>query len=175
MNASQVVTGANLVVAAAYLAIAYLVLAGLAKTRQLPVNRLGLATGLIFLTGAVHHGAVAIASEWQWPAAVWDLLSAAVATYYLSLRGQYASAGMFDDMRARQQQALEINDNIVQGLARVKWALEGNRLVEAHTAADQTLADAQKMVTDLLMAESGDGTLESGRLRRDAPAGAPAG
>ena len=71
--------------------------------------------------------------------------------------------------QARQRAALEINDNIVQGLARVKWALEGHRPQEAQAAADETLAEAQKMVTDLLMSDATDGALEAGRLRRDVP------
>ena len=73
--------------------------------------------------------------------------------------------------RARERQALEINDNIVQGLARVKWALEGHRPEEAQAAADETLAEAQKMVTDLLMSDTSDGALQAGQLRRDLPAG----
>ena len=52
--------------------------------------------------------------------------------------------------RTRRRQALELNDCIVQGLARVKWALEARRPEEARDAADHTLAEAQKMVSDLL-------------------------
>ena len=51
---------------------------------------------------------------------------------------------------ARRRQALEINDNIVQGLTRVKWALEAQRHDDARAAADETLAEAQEMVTGLL-------------------------
>ena len=196
MSTWQVVTAANLFVAAAYAAISFIVIRGLAKTRQLRSNPLGLATGLIFLTCAVHHGshslhmllpslgvqdahALAMREAWHWPSAGWDIFSALVAIFYLSLREKYAgllaTAGMFEDMRARERQALEINDNIVQGLARVKWALETRRDGEAQTAADRTLAEAQKMVTDLLMAQSPDGVLQAGRLRRATPAGvAPA-
>ena len=51
-----------------------------------------------------------------------------VALYYLSLRGSYASvlrgAQLFEDMKVRERQALEINDNIVQGLSVAKYALE---------------------------------------------------
>lgn len=77
------------------------------------------------------------------------------------------------EARERERQALQINDNIVQGLARVKWALEAHQYEEARAAADRTLAQAQKMVTDLLMAQGGlDEELDVARLRRDAPAGA---
>lgn len=193
MSPWQVVTGLNLVIAGAYLAIAAIVLGGLGRTRQLPSNRLGLATGLIFLTCAAHHAAhavhlllpslgvddptaLALRAGWPWPNAALDLMTAVVAAAYLSLRGRdgrpAADAGMFADVRARERQALEINDNLVQGLARVKWALEAKRADEAHAAADETLAEAQRMVTDLLESTAADGTPAIGRLRRDAPAGA---
>ena len=71
--------------------------------------------------------------------------------------------------RARRRQALEINDNIVQGLTRVKWALEGHRLKEAQAAADETLAEAQRMVTELLTSDSPDGALRADRPGREEP------
>jgi hypothetical protein len=82
------------------------------------------------------------------------------------------AAGSGDELSARERQALQINDNIVQGLARVKWALEAGNVEAAKLAADETLGEAQRMVTDLLMSKSGDGSLHAGHLRRDAPAGA---
>jgi hypothetical protein len=81
-------------------------------------------------------------------------------------------AGSEDELGARERQALQINDNIVQGLARVKWALEAGDVEAAKAAADETLGEAQRMVTDLLMSRSGDGSLNAGHLRRDVPAGA---
>lgn len=195
MTVWQVAVGGNLLIGVAYGAIAYLVLRGLGRTGQLRANRLGLATGLIFLICGIHHGwhavqlllptlgvadagSLALREAWPWESAVLDVLSGAVAIFYLSLRGQYAGllagAGMYEDLRARERQALEINDNIVQGLARVKWALEAHRHEEAQAAADATLAEAQRMVTDLLMAGTPDGALQAGRLRREASLGSSA-
>ena len=92
-------------------------------------NRLGLATGLIFFTCAVHHGthaihmllpslgiddaqALALRDAWHWQTAGWDLFSLGVGLFYLSLRGSYASvlrgAQMFEDLKARERQAVEI-------------------------------------------------------------------
>lgn len=188
----QVVTGASLVIGLAYLGISFLVLRGLAATHQLRTNRLGLATGLIFLSCAVHHGshavhmllpafgiddaaALAMREAWHWPGAAWDVAGAVVAVLYLSLRSSYAgpaaTASMFDDHRAREHQAREINDSIVQGLTRVKWALEADRVEDARAAADDTLADAQRMITDLLDESTSD-DLGPGALRRRVPASA---
>ncbi len=72
---------------------------------------------------------------------------------------------------ARRRQALEINHRIVQGLARVKWALESHRHEDAQAAADETLAEAQRMVSDLLGARSPDRELNGPRLQRSAHAG----
>ena len=133
-------------------------------TGRLRPARLGPALGLALLVAAVLHGSRVVESL---------LLAAGVAVFYLSLRRQDASgAAMSDDLRARERQALEINDNIVQGLARVKWALEARQEEEALRAADETLGEAQRMVTDLLMEQSDGGTLHVARLRREVPAGA---
>src|ERR687886_388101 len=68
----------------------------------------------------------------------WDIFGATVAFYYLSLRGSYASvlrgAQMFEDFKVRERQALEINDNIVQGLAVAKMALESGDDADTRTA-----------------------------------------
>lgn len=183
----QLVTAANLVIAAAYLTISFIILRGLTTSGQLRNNRLGLATGLIFLTCAVHHGshsvhmlvptfgiddaqAMAMREAWHWPTLVWDIFGAGVALFYLSLRSSYggllATTSMFEDLKARERQAFEINDNIVQGLARVKWALETERRGDADRAADETLEQAQRMITDLLVTHNGDKPIAPGDLRR---------
>lgn len=50
----------------------------------------------------------------------------------------------------RQRQALEINDNIVQGLSVVKYSLDAGDLARAREALEGTLKAARKIVTDLL-------------------------
>ena len=100
-------------------------------------------------------------SAWVVAAAVliFAIAHAAIIHRVLRVRGQ----------RARRRQALEINDNIVQGLTRVKWALEGHRQEEAQAAADETLAEAQRMVTELLTLDSPDGALGADRPGRAEP------
>src|ERR1041385_542639 len=130
-------TTANLVVSFSYLAIATVIIIPLAKERQVLANRLGTATAAIFFTCAIHHGGHSVKAllpflhawqalgfgvtsglytrlSWDPEAVAWDLLTAAVGVYYLSLRRTYAplmrGAKLFEDMRERQRQALEIND-----------------------------------------------------------------
>lgn len=182
-------TAANLVIGGAYLAIAYIIFSGLARTGQFSSNRLGLATGLIFLTCGVHHGThsvhmllptfgiedsqgLALREAWHWPMVGWDILGAAVALFYLSLRGSYASvlrgAQLFEDLKARERQAVEINDNIVQGLSVAKYALEQGRDEQSREAVEETLRSARVLITELLGED--EIALGPGEIRRDRPA-----
>ena len=189
MKIWQIVTVENLVVSFAYFGIAFIILSGLSRTGQLRTNKLGLATGLIFFTCGVHHGAHSIhmllpevgldkqhglimRQAWDWHVGVWDLLTAAVGVYYLTLRGSYASvlrgAQMFEDMKVRQRQALEINDNIVQGLTVAKYELDRGQDAQSREAIENTLRKARGLITDLLGEHEAE--LGPGDLRRSAHA-----
>jgi hypothetical protein len=191
MHIWQIVTAENLIVGFAYSAISYVILSGLARTGQLRTNKLGAATGLIFLTCAVHHGSHAIhmllpligldkqhgelmRQAWDWHTAVWDALTAVIGVYYLSLRGSYASvlrgAQMFEDMKVRQRQALEINDNIVQGLTVAKYQLDRGEDEHSRAAIEETLRRARALITDLLGEPGTEVALGAGDLRRQVSA-----
>jgi hypothetical protein len=185
----QLSTAANLVIGGAYLVIAYIIFSGLMRTGQARTNRLGLATALIFLTCGVHHGThsvnmllpsfgiedaqgTALRESWHWPSVGWDILGAGVALFYLSLRGSYASvlrgAALFEDMKARERQAVEINDNIVQGLSVAKYALDQGRDEQSRKAVEDTLRNARELITELI----GEDEIElgPGEIRRERPA-----
>jgi len=189
-------TCANLVVAIAYLAIAGVIIVPLARERQVRSNRLGTATAAIFLTCAVHHGGHTVKAllpflhswqtlglnvstglytrlSWDPEAVVWDVLTAAVGLYYLSLGRTYAplmrGARLFDDMRERQRQALEINDNIVQGLAAAQMALALGEQAQSEAAMTATLGAARGIITDLLGEVGTQSRLSPGDLRRATP------
>jgi hypothetical protein len=187
----QISTAANLVIGLAYLAIAYIIISGLVKTGQVTANRLGLATGLIFLTCGIHHGghsvhmllpsfgiedqaALDLRNAWHWPAVGWDIVGAAVALFYLSLRGSYASvlrgAQLFEDMKVRERQALEINDNIVQGLSVAKYALDQGEDQKSRAAVEETLRKSRELITELLGEQDSELELKAGELRRQRPA-----
>ena len=187
----EISAAANAVIGIAYLVIAYIIIGGLVRTNQLTSNKLGLATGLIFLTCGVHHGtysfhmliplfgihdqqALDLRASWHWPSVAWDIVGAAVALYYLSLRGSYASvlrgAQLFEDMKVRERQALEINDNIVQGLSVAKYALDQGRDQQSKAAVEETLKKARTIITELLGEEESEVALGPGELRRARPA-----
>jgi DNA-binding response OmpR family regulator len=68
--------------------------------------------------------------------------------------------------RARRgpDRALDLHDDVVQGLTAIHWALEASAHEQAKEAARATLARAQAIIGELV---AGD---PAGRLRRDAPA-----
>lgn len=191
MELWQLSTAANLVIGAAYLCIAYIIFSGLFETKQLTSNKLGLATGLIFITCGVHHGshsihmllpsfgvddsqAMALRESWHWPSIAWDMIGAGVALFYLSLRGSYHSvlrgAALFEDMKARERQAVEINDNIVQGLSVAKYALDQGKDEQSREAIEDSLKKARELITELLGEKGTEVELGPGDLRRERPA-----
>jgi hypothetical protein len=188
----QIITAANLVIAGAYFSISYIIASGLIRTGQVSTNRLGLATALIFFTCGVHHGSHAVhmllpsfgiddaqaydlRNSWHWQSAVWDIATAMVGVYYLSLRGSYSSvlrgAQMFEDLKVRERQALEINDSIVQGLTVAKYQLDRGADSKSREAIEDTLRKARGLISELLDEPGGQHKpTQPGDLRLSSPA-----
>jgi hypothetical protein len=185
---------ANAIVAAAYLMIAAAIVRPLVQSGQLRTNPLGAATAAIFFTCAVHHGGhavhmllpyagvervqgLALRTSYDWEAAIWDIVTAAVGVYYWTLRRTYGplmrGAQLFEDMRQREQQALELNDNVLQGLVVAKMAIELGQQEKAMSALEASIASASHMISDLLGTQPSRG--EKGLLRtKPAAIGGPA-
>ncbi|HYY12229.1 MAG TPA: hypothetical protein VE781_14930 [Kineosporiaceae bacterium] len=161
----------NAVIAAAYLSIATVIARALVRSGQVRSNPLAAATAAIFVTCAVHHGShtvhmampwlgvdtakgVAMRASYDASMAAWDVLSAAVGVHYWSLRRSYAplmrGAKLFEDLRQREQQALELNDNVLQGLVVAKLALDLGQHDRARAALETSIASASDIITDLL-------------------------
>ncbi|MGH2513124.1 MAG: hypothetical protein ACRDGQ_10595, partial [Candidatus Limnocylindrales bacterium] len=98
--------------------------------------------------------AVATAPAWNWYSATWDVFGAGIGLYYVTLRKTYGSLmrgpALFEDLKEQQVRALEINDNIVQGLTVAYLALELDDEEKSAIALDATLASARAMISDLL-------------------------
>ena len=54
------------------------------------------------------------------------------------------------DLRAREQQALELNDSVLQGLVVAKMALDLNQPDRSQEALTSSISAASKIITDLL-------------------------
>jgi hypothetical protein len=188
MHGWAVGAAANVVIMLAYLAISATIARGLTASKQWRSNPLAVATAAIFFTCAVHHGAhpahmllpylglerhtgLSMREAFdEWHASGWDVVTAAVGIWYWTLRGRFPAlvrgAALFEDVRLRQQQALEIHDNVVQGLATAKLSFEVGRQEEGMAAVEATLAASRKIITSLLGPEGSDGALQPGDLRR---------
>ena len=183
---------ANAVISVAYFAIVGSILVPLVRSRQLRANPLGAATAAIFFTCAVHHGVHAVhmlmpgfgvdlrqggamRAAWGWQLASWDVVGALVAIYYWTLRRTYGSlmqgAQLFEDMRKREQQALELNDNVLQGLVVAKMSLDLGKDDKARAALETAIGSASHMITDLLGTDQRP--VSAGLLRRTAATIAP--
>ncbi len=79
-----------------------------------------------------------------------------------------AMATRLGESQQRRRQALEINDNVVQGLTSAVYALDQDDLGSAHSFLERTLASARVMMDDLLEPRGQD--LRAGDLIRMEPA-----
>lgn len=180
---------ANVVITIAYLAIAVHIGRNLINEGgRLRDNPLATATAAIFLTCAVHHGGHPLhqllpalghdvqigeamrAAFNEAHVALWDVVTAAVGVWYWTLRGRFPAlvrgSALFEDVRERQRQALEIHDNIVQGLATAKLSFETDDAAGGMAAVEHTLAASRTIISDLLGDEATASRLGPGDLRR---------
>ena len=97
---------------------------------------------------------LAMRAAWDWPLSLWEVVGAVVAIYYWSLRRNYSSlmegAQLFKDLRQREQQALELNDTVLQGLVVAKMALDLDEPQRAHESLTASIDSASRIITDLL-------------------------
>ena len=167
---------ANGILVVLYGAIAVTMIREAARGRQWTSNPLLTATIAIFSACAIGHGlhmahallaplaaghahqaALGFATRTafsDWRLLVWDGLTALVAIWYWGLRARFAvlfhGAGLCEDMAKRQQQAMDLHDNVVQGLVQAKLALDLGRREEGRKAVADTLEAAQGIVSRVL-------------------------
>lgn len=72
----------------------------------------------------------------------------------------------------RRRRALELHDDVVQGLAAAELALQAGRPEEAQRAVAGTLRSAKNVVSELLEGVGAEGRLDAGNLVRDSAAAA---
>ncbi|HLE97459.1 MAG TPA: hypothetical protein VI997_08830 [Candidatus Thermoplasmatota archaeon] len=180
--------GANAVLVLIYGAIAVIMIRGIVDGRQLLTNPILTATAAIFVMCTAGHGVhlfhavaeggtiagIAARSSFADPRLlVWDLVTASVAIWYWTLRTRFAllfkGAALCEDMAKRQTQAMELHDNVVQGLVRAKLALDLGRREDGAKAVEETLDASKRIISGLLGGDGATVRLGAGDLRRDAP------
>lgn len=180
----------NAVIAAAFLAVAVLLFVSAVKTGHVRHNPLGVAVVILYIgcggghavhvlmlldapLGFASAGGAAVTAEYNTNMHMWaiDGFTAGAGVFYWLTRKRFpalvSGAAVFEDLRTRQQRALEIHDNVLQGIARVKLAMDLEDDEETKIAMDETLGKARHIVTDLLAEDE----VKPGRLRRERPGG----
>lgn len=182
---------ANMVIMVVYIAISVKILSPLIRNREWTTNPLATATGLIFFTCAVHHGSHPIHMMLPvvgleediglsmrdafdaWEIGLWDVITAGVGIWYWTLRGRFPAlvrgSALFEDIKARQKDALNIHDNIVQGLATAKLSLETGHHEEGLRSIEKTLDASRKIITELLGEKGSEVAFGKGDFRRARP------
>jgi hypothetical protein len=117
------------------------------------------------------------AHPWTWAAIHGFFVLAASAALIIAWRMneiERARSNTFQrqlgEATVRRQQALEINDNIVQGLTVAQLALELERPEDSRVAIEDTLAKARAIISTLLGEIQSEETLNAGDLVRAHPA-----
>lgn len=191
MRVWEVITVGNLLTALTYAVIAAGMGRALYRTDQFSPrkNPLGVAMTLVFATVAVragwigvqmllplvgieHRAALSLRDSYTAWSVPLPFVAAAVGLLYLWLRGRAGDrpgpASPYPDFALRRQRALEINDNIVQGLIGVRELDALGRHEEARATLQLTLEQAQRMMGELLDDAAG-GDIRPGTLRRTLP------
>ena len=79
------------------------------------------------------------------------------------LRRSLATAQELERRELNERHAVEINDNIIQGLALAKYKLQAGEEQASADQVSETLREAQRLVSGLL----GDAEVQAGQLRRE--------
>lgn len=188
--------GANAVLVVVYGAITVEMINAIVRGRQLLTNPLLTATAAIFVTCTLTHGVhlehAILAGGGIWGAEGleigaatraafadprllwWDVATAIVAIGFYTMRSRFAvvyrGAALSEDIAKREAQALELHDNVVQGLSQAKLALDLGRREEGRMAITRTLEASRRIITELLGKEGSEIALGAGDLRREKPA-----
>ncbi len=108
----------------------------------------------------------------DWHPWVIDLITMVAGIWYWLMRGRFpdlvSGAAVYEDLRSRQRKALQIHDNVVQGIVRAKMALDLDDQPETDDALRDTLEASKRIIDDLLVTED----ITGGGLRRKQRAGA---
>lgn len=180
---------ASSTITVAFLAVALLLAVNLTRSKTWKVNPLGLGTFGLYLTCGGGHAihtlqlldlsvglqtaaGVAARSEYNlWHMWAWDAVTAVTGVWYWMMRRKFpdlvSGAAVFEDLRERQRRALEIHDNVVQGLVKAKLSLDMGRQAEGDSAVRETMEKSKRIISDLL----GQEPVQAGDLRRAEAAG----
>lgn len=175
---------ASTVITVSFLAVAVLLAIQLSRSGTWRTNPLGMGTFFLYLTcgggHAVHTmqlldlslgfataaGVGARIEYGDFHMWAWDIVIAVAGVWYWTMRRRFpdlvSGTAVYEDLRERRRRALEIHDNVVQGLVRAKLALDLDHRQEGDEAVKETLEVSKRIIGDLL----GNEEVRGGDLRR---------
>ncbi len=158
----QLALATNLVIAVAYAGVAHHIGVHLTRTHQWRQNLLATTVAIFFASCSVNHLAhsarLLLQPEWRtiwsWHMLAVDLLTAVFGLWYFYERFRSPEmsrgAALFEDSAVRRHDAMEIQDNVVQGLIAARYALDRGDARAADAAVETAVASARHVITELL-------------------------
>ncbi|HVE68657.1 MAG TPA: hypothetical protein VNB64_08775 [Solirubrobacteraceae bacterium] len=105
-----------------------------------------------------------ISAERRWvPWLLFVAFALAALTGLVMMRRSALAAAELQRKQLSERHAVEINDNIIQGLALASYELERGERMAGSSQVAETLREAQRLVSQLL----GQGEIQPGQLRRE--------
>jgi hypothetical protein len=163
---------ASAIIAVTFLAVAVALGTSLTRTKQWHANPLGVATFLLYVTcGGGHffqtlqmmypwlgidavYGSAARVHYGEWHLWLADGVTAAMGVWYWTMRKYFPDlvrgTAVYEDLRTKQHEALEIHDNVVQGLARAKLSLDLAQDAEGRQALEETIVSSRRIVEAMM-------------------------
>lgn len=159
------------ITAVTFIAVGVALARSLNKTQQWRQNPLGVGTMLIFITCGVGHlihtlqllyldiagpaaiGEAARIHYGEWHLWIADGATAAAGTWYWLSRRAFpnlvSGAALYENVRRQQRRAVEIHDNVVQGLVKAAWHLDLDDPGGSKRALRATLDASERMKAEI--------------------------
>jgi signal transduction histidine kinase len=152
----------NLLVAVAYAGVTHHIGVHLTRTHQWRHNLLAATVAIFFASCSINHLAHSVRvllqpewrSIWSWHMLTVDSLTALFGLWYFYERFRSPKmsrgAALFEDSTVRRRDAMEIQDNVAQGLIAARYALDRGDARAADTAVEAAIGSARRVITELL-------------------------
>ncbi|HYP23196.1 MAG TPA: hypothetical protein VEV43_06460 [Actinomycetota bacterium] len=118
----------------------------------------------------VYSSATAVENPWGWAAVHAGFILAESVACLAAWKKSEQYAAQIAEQAVRRREALELNDQVVQGLVVAKASFELGDVEGGRKALDATLGRAKDFVSDLLGQDHTTGTAQPGSLVREKPA-----
>ena len=152
----------NLVIALAYAGVSHHIGSHLTRTHQWRANLLATTVAVFFASCSINHAAHSVRlltqpewrAIWSWHMVAVDAITALFGVWYFYERFRQPEmsrgAALFEDSSVRRRDAMEIHDNVAQGLIAARYALDRGDARAADKAITSAMASARHIITELL-------------------------